>query len=352
MATNTPRKGLNIMGKSAPSPPPAPDPVKTANAQAAANKETAITQSFLNNVNETTPLGSRTFESFIDFPEGFETTKSGISRDDIIFTPGGGVINRKTGQPISATDPDFPGFVRFRSNTTLNPEAQKAFDAEQAVTRGTNELAAGQIGRVSDAVANPFTFEGLPGAPVAGEEGRQGAENAVFDSLSRRLNTQFDRDEDRLRNRLATQGITGGSEAFDNELDQFNTNKNDAFLDASNQAFLAGGAEQNRQFGLDASARDRGIQERSFLRNIPLNEVAALLGTGQVGLPQFGAPAQTGIAPTDVIGATLGSANIASRNNAIEAASANAFNQGLFGLGSSALRGFGSAGGPKKFFGF
>ncbi len=286
------------MGKKQPEAPAPPDPVATANAQAAANKETAITQSFLNNTNQTNPFGSIEFESFKD--------------------PG-------------------TGLDRFRSTTSLNPEAQKAFDAEQSVTRGTNELAAGQISRVSDAVADPFSFDGLPGAPVAGQEGREAAENAVFDSFSRRMNKQFDRDEDRLRNRLATQGITGGSEAFDNELDQFNTNKNDSLLDAANQAFLAGGAEQNRQFGLDSTARDRGIQEASFLRNIPLNEVAALLGTGSVGIPQFGAPAQTGIAPTDVIGANALSADIANRNFQQQSATDNAFNQGLFGLGSAGL---------------
>lgn len=295
-----PRKlgGLKVYFKSSPKAPEPPDPVATANAQAAANKETAIAQAFLNNTNQTNPYGSIEYNAFKD-PE--------------------------------------TGLDRFSSTTKLNPEAQKAFDAEQSVTRGTNELAAGQIGRVSDAVSNPFSYEGLPAAPTAGLEGRQAAENAVYDTLSRRLNKQFNLDEDRLRNRLATQGITQGAEAFNNELDQFNTNKGDTFLDAANQAYLAGGAEQNRQFGLDSQARDRGIQEASFLRNIPLNEVAALLGTGSVGIPQFGAPSQTGVAPTDVIGATYGSANLANQNYAQRLNSANAFNQGLFGLGSSGL---------------
>ena len=38
-------------------------------------------------------------------------------------------------------------------------------------------------------------------------------------------------------------------------------------------------------------------------RNIPLNDVAALLGTGQVNVPQFGPVPQTGIAAPDYQGA-------------------------------------------------
>jgi len=45
------------MGKSAPAPPVPPDPIKTAAAQAAVNKETAIAQAKLNMIDEYTPYG-------------------------------------------------------------------------------------------------------------------------------------------------------------------------------------------------------------------------------------------------------------------------------------------------------
>jgi len=286
------------MGKSSPSAPPAPDPVKTAAAQASANKETAVAQAFLNNVNETNPFGSRTFEGFLD--------------------------------PAS-------GEQRFSATTALNPQGQAAFDAEQAVTQGTNQLAAGQIGRVGEAVANPFDVAGLPNQAVAGLEGRQRVEDALFGRLSGRLDDRFGREEEALRGRLATQGITTGSEASDDALDQFGQIKNDAFENASLQAILAGGQEQNRQFGLDATARDRAIQEQSFLRNIPLNEIGALIGTGQVGIPQFGQPAQTAIAPTDVLGAF--GLQQQGLNNAFsqQSADARSGNQAAVGLGGAAL---------------
>ncbi|MCH8313734.1 MAG: hypothetical protein IID17_12200 [Nitrospinae bacterium] len=283
----------------APKAPEVPDPAVTAAANAAANKETATAQSFLNNVNQTNPFGSIEFQGFKD-PE--------------------------------------TGLQRFRSDTTLNPTGQAAFDAEQDVQLGTNRLAAGQIERIGEAVKDPFTFEGLPAAPTAGLEGRQRAEDVKFGSLSRRLNTRFDRDEDLLRGRLATQGITGGSEAFSNSLQDFNFAKNDAFEGAAAQAVAAGGAEQSRLFGLQGSERERAIQERQFLRQLPLNEATALLRSGgDIGIPQFGGPAQTAIAPTDFLGAQALSSSIAQQNYQSQLESSSALNSGLFGLGGSAL---------------
>ncbi len=46
------------MGKSTPSPPAPPDPVKTAAAQATANKEAAVAQANINMVNQETPYGN------------------------------------------------------------------------------------------------------------------------------------------------------------------------------------------------------------------------------------------------------------------------------------------------------
>jgi len=111
----------SVVFKPPPSAPAAPDPAVTAAAQAAANKETAVSQAFLNSTDEFGPLGSRTFEGFKD--------------------PG-------------------TGEQRFRATTQLTPNAQGAFDAEQQVARGTNELAAGQIGRIGEAVQDPFSFPG------------------------------------------------------------------------------------------------------------------------------------------------------------------------------------------------
>ena len=304
-------------GKSAPTPPAPPDPVQLANAQSAANKETAIAQSFLNNTDQFNPLGSSTFTGFLD-PE--------------------------------------TGEQRFRQNINLTPEGQAGFDAEQAVTRGTNELAAGQLGRLGDAFGSEFSFDGLPAAPQGSDAARQRVEDALFNRFSGRINEQFGRDQEALNAQLANQGINidSNAKAFGTANQLLGEQRNDALENAANQAVLAGGQEQSRLFGLGGAERDRAIQEQSFLRNIPLNEIGALLGTGQVGLPQFSNPTQTGIAGTDVIGAQALASNVANQNFQSQLANQQAGLGGLFGLGGTlggaALSGpFGGALGAKLF---
>lgn len=328
-----------IVFKSAPSAPPAPDPVKISEAQTVANKETAITQAFLNNVSEFGPTGSRVFTpTFTQLPDslgGFGG--SGEPIQDGADGGFSGIFRQAFEGDQAGGDVSGPGgFLGFEARTTLTPEAQAAFEAQQAVTRGTSELAASQIGRVSEAVSDPFSFGGLPAAPQADDEARQRTEQALFDRQRKFLDPRFEQEQRDLETQLVNQGIPRDSDAFRQEMDNFSRRKESAFADARNQAIVGGGGEQTRTFGLESAARERGIQERAFERNIPLNEIAALLGTGSINLPQFGAPPQTAVAGTDVIGAN------ALQQQALQ----NAFNaQSRFAAsGNQALAGLAGAG--------
>ena len=276
------------MGKRSPRPPPAPDPHETAAAQGAQNRETALFQRNLNLVDQYTPYGSQ------------------------VYTP--------------------IGDDRFRSDITLSPDARRAVEAELGVAAGTNELALDYMDRIRDATAQPVSFEGLPAAPVANEENRRAVEEALFS----RLNPQFERDRAALETQLANQGITPGSEAYNREMQLMGQGVNDARM----QAVLASGQEQSRLFGLESAQRDRAIQEMFAQRNAPINEVGALLGTGQVSTPQFAPPPQTGVAPTDVTGPVYAAHNAQMQAWNQRQQSRNAMLGGLFGLGGAALGGW------------
>ena len=101
---------------------------------------------------------------------------------------------------------------------------------------------------------------------------------------------------------------------------------------ASDQAALAGST---------ANIANMGFQQQMALRNQPLNETAALLSGNMIQTPQAQAVPQTQVAPTDVIGATMGSYNgqLQAYNQQQQAAAANM--GGLYGLGGSALMGAG-----------
>ena len=281
------------MGKSSPSPPPAPDPAQTAAAQGAANLETAIGQGYLNATNQVTPYGTVTFDQTGTVDVGGKTVP------------------------------------RFTQTTSLSPEQQQQLNLTNALR--TQALGMGQnvLGNVGNAIGQPFSFDGLPQAP--GINDFSADRDKVTQALIARNQPQIDRSEESTRARLLNMGAREGSEAWRAGMDDLARQQNDFNLAAIN----AGGAEQSRLFGLGQQARQQGIQERAFQRSQPINEYATLLGLGgNVQAPQFNSP-QTQIAPTDVIGPTALNyqgqmAAWNARNNANQSTMGN-----LFGLGSA-----------------
>lgn len=87
----------------------------------------------------------------------------------------------------------------------------------------------------------------------------------------------------------------------------------------------------------------QGIQQQQAVRNQPLNETAALMTGNMIQTPQLMNTPQTQVAPTDVIGSTMGS-----YNGQLQAYNANQQQKaaslgGLYGLGGSAIMGAGLA---------
>lgn len=214
----------------------------------------------------------------------------------------------------------------------------------------------------------------------------------VEDALMSRLNPSLDRDKESLRTSLINQGINEGSEAFDRAMNRFGEQSNDARM----QAILAGGQEQSRLAGLEAqragfensaqqqqfgqnvmrtqmqndaasqnnanmmarvgfnnSVRDQNLadqyqrqsrmdQDRAIerdelfaLRNQPINEISALLGSGQVTQPNFVQTSQPRMPTTDVAGLIQSDYN--NQLNAFNQrqANTNSLLGGLFGVGGT-----------------
>jgi hypothetical protein len=244
------------MGKKAPAAPAAPDPVATAQAQGAMNKETAIANAELGMVNQYTPYGN------------------------LIFSQRG----------TSAA-----GTPQYESRTELSPEQQKLLEMSQKGDLGTAQLGLDQLGRITNAVSTPFSFGGLPSY---GEQDQTAAAAKAEEALMARLNPQFQRDEEALRTRLVNQGIGVGSEAYKTEIERFNQAKNDA----RQQAVLGGQQYGNAELAAALQRRNQGIQEYTTQRNAPLNEYSALTSGTQIQNPQFASSQQGNIAPVDYAG--------------------------------------------------
>ena len=295
---------------SKPRPPAAPDPVQLANAQATANTRTAQEQQRLNMVNTSGPGGSVRY----------------------------------------VADPSAPG--GYRQETQLDAGNQQAYDRNLEVYNRSLQTAGDQIGRVNTALGQGLNLEGLPGLQGFDPEqfNRQRFEDSAYQGLTRRLDPQFERMESGLDARLAAQGLGANSEATRNIRQDFARDRADAYGQAGQQAIQMGGQEQSRaiqnfiaggQFG--NQARTQGLQERSYVQNIPLQQLQALLGTGQVQGPQGIAYTPTSVGQTDVLGANaLSQQAQQSRYNA-QMQQQQAGLGGLFRLGSAALTAFSDA---------
>lgn len=223
---------------SKPNAPPAPDYAGAAIAQGAANLDAARATSKLSNPEWDNAEGSRRIQYGI-----------------------GG-------------DPD-----RVRIVDTMSPVAAQQYGIQQGINTNLLNTASAGLNRVSQQMATPFDMSRLPGVDTRNESTRQ----AIAQALMGRLQPAFDRDENSARTRLANQGITQGSEAWNNEMNRLTQAKNDAMMQAQVQA----GGEASRMFGDQSAARQQAIQEQAYLRNLPLSEINALRTGSTPNLPQF-----------------------------------------------------------------
>lgn len=258
--------------KGSSSPPPAPDPAATAAAQGAINKETAIAQARLNQVNEYTPYGQSEYTPRLD-------------------GDGNPVVN--------------DGIPAFDRTTSLDPADQARLDQDRAIAQYLGKIGTDQLGRIENNMGEEFNYEGLPSYPEADANERKRIEDTLYGSYKSRLDPRFDQEQQRMDTKLANQGITQGSDAYKRESDNFGRTKNDAYQQASADATNQGGNEMSRLFGLSKTARQDLISERLTKRNQPLNELVALLGGApSVAQPQFAPQPTSGIAPADITGPT------------------------------------------------
>jgi hypothetical protein len=236
----------------APSPPPPPDYAAAADAQGAANVETARVQGTLNRPDEYGPTGSRTWTDL--------------------------------------------GNDRWRVDTNLSPEQKALYDQNVATQTTMGQAANTAANNATDILGRPVDLSGVPPMPGNGEETRA----KVMEAMMGRLEPKFAQDADAMRSNMVARGFREGDEAWNREQDQLNQAKNDA----RQQAYLASGTEAQRDYGMGMDTRRQAITEAMLERQTPINEISALLSGSQVSAPNFQPYYSTGnIAPPPVYGA-------------------------------------------------
>jgi len=332
------------MGKG--SAPATPDYVGAAQLQGEMSKEALNMQNYANRPVINTPFGSQTWG-----------TKA--------------ITDPATGQDVT----------QWTQNTTLAPGLQSALEAQVGTQLGRSELAGGFMNRVVDEYSQPFDYAGLP--QMAELEGPSQLSTGVadytpgiktsfgfgsalpqFDStyrdtvatqLMEKMQPVHDYQQRQLETKLANQGFTQGSEAYNRALTELNQRQAaERFnaLDASGaeaqrlynmqmgtaqagyQQNLGAAQFQNQALGQAASLdqqrmaaqnaalsqqqslnqqyanyqnqlRQQAIAEEAQRRGMSLNEMNALLSGQQVQMPQMPSFVQSGRSETpNILGAT------------------------------------------------
>ena len=349
------------------SAPPAPDYAGAAKATAAGNKEAAIAAQEGNMINQYTPYGSVTY------------TQRGTS---------------ESGTPLWA------------QNVNLSPEQQAAYNKDVAMNARLQDVGMQGVDYVQQALNQPLATPDLATRNVAlsdfqkniADAGvlqrnvndpqllQQQVTDALYNQQTQYLDPQFNQTQAKLENQLANQGITRGSEAWNNAMGDFGRQKQQAYESARQSAIgqgvgaastlfgnqLAGGqfvnAAQGQQFGqnqaqlqaynqalqsafgeglTNAQLRNQAIQQdfanAQTLQQQPINILNAVRSGAQMQAsqqPQVGVSSPGQLATwsgPDLLGAATAQGQYNQGLYNAQQASSSGMTSGLMGLGSAGI---------------
>lgn len=210
------------MGKSAPAPT---DPKDVSSATTGTNYMTSLINTLMGNFNETGPYGSKT------------TTQTGTQT----------VTDPYTGQTYEVPT--------YTTDVSLNADQQGLLDTQTA--------AKGSLATTGAQLAQGLLGMGNFNMDTGAIEGR------LAELGQARLDPMLAQRQEALRTQLANQGISQGSDAYNQEMARFDQGSNDAY----NQLFLTG--------------RQQAGNELLGQRQMQLSEIQQLLGGSGVAMPSF-----------------------------------------------------------------
>jgi hypothetical protein len=293
------------MGKSAPAAPATPDYVGAAKEQGAANVETARVQSKLNNPNTYTPYGTQ----------------------------------------LVSYEGDQPTITQ-----TLTPQAQKTLEEQQKVQYQLASLGGKGADLASNVLDKSFNFGGpnvqtsLDLSNIAKMPVNAGttAQEAIMSRLEPSLAKQRTSTETNLIN----QGLRPGTEAYDNAIQLLGQQENDARTQAALQGInvdMGANAQGFSQAATGATfantAQQQALAEAIQQRQMPLNEITALMSGSQIQNPQFGAYQGTDIQAAPIFAATQAQGQAEQNTYNQQVATQNQNTAGLYSLAGTAASG-------------
>jgi len=227
--------------------PKAPDYTGAAQEAAKSSKEVTEQQTWANRPDQNTPWGSTTWQN------------------------------------QQVWDPSTQQYLnKWTQNTKLDPEAQRALDAQLKLTGDRSELGGSMMGRARDEFGqqmdwNKFQQGGQAVGPGDLQKGistdgltnidpsqryYDKAGDAIYNQWESRALPQQAKDTDRLRTQLYNMGVKEGDSIYDEEMRKLRESQGDQQRQAAYQATIGSGQEASRMFGMDSGARGQMFGER------------------------------------------------------------------------------------------
>lgn len=211
-----------------PKAPKTPDYTSAAIAQGQSDRETAQYLTNANRVNQVDPYGQTTWSQSQD-PDIIAKLQAYAEQDDQNVNKPGYTQAKATeaANNIKALEAQLANGSRWTQTTTLSPEQQALLTQQTGIQTQQNN-------RISDLLK---TYN-----PSQGDIGNQ-----IYQQMTNRYDDRFAKDEAAQKTELANQGFQQGSEGYQNTLNTFNQNKNDAYKDAATSASIAGYGQYNTE---------------------------------------------------------------------------------------------------------
>ena len=250
--------------------------------------------------------------------------------------------------PADITDPDM--LRQWTQTMTLSPEQQAMYNQNQALNQTLGDIATTGVGQVQKSMDNPLDFSQNQALQTPGQLQQQ-ASNAAYQNAAQYLDPQFKQSNAQLANRLANQGITQGSEAYNNAMLNAGNQQQQAYESARNQAYIQGMSGAQQQYAQGLGTRQQQIAEQQVLRQDPLNTLNAIRSGQQMQvaqMPQVGVsnPAglnsatQQGTAGPDMLGAITAQGQYNQGLYNAQSAAAAQTNAAAIGAAGSAIGAF------------
>ncbi|MFA6984628.1 MAG: hypothetical protein WC213_00280 [Arenimonas sp.] len=224
--------------KDTPQAPAAPDPARTAAAQSQTNRETAVTQTGLNAIDQRTPYGNLSY------------SQNGTWAD---------------------------GTPRFAATQTLSPEQQRLYNLSTTTQENLGNIGVEQSGRIRGVLNSPFDLNASIGTQQS-------------DVARKLLDPVWDQRQAALDTSLRNQGVMPGTEAYTNATRDFGMQRdnsyNSALLAGRGQAATEALAQRNQPLNeIGALLSNSGVQQPNFT-NTPQTNVAPTDYMGAVNMQQ------------------------------------------------------------------